>query len=214
MVSRVTLIAAIVLAAAGMGSADARTPPAGTAMLVVQHDARVCPSPRCGGYWVALANGVRTRCVDGQRQLRCYAARATDRGRQDIGRLAEGSLVRGALDLGRDGLGVLRAHAVYEPAGSARAGGGFYRVLDNGIRCVRAPCFSTTARSVNASTRVTVSSVDLRPARASAAEVRRAEEALATKDGLYARGRFAPTSDGGRVFRALRLYLRAPLPPA
>ena len=213
MVSRVVLLVALVLASA-LTSADARTPPTGTAMFVVRQDTRLCPSPRCGGYWLSMANGVRTRCADDRRRRECYAARAFDRDGREVGRLPQGGLVRGALDLGRDDLGKLVVHAAYSPAGSAAAGGGFYRVFDNGIRCVRAPCFSTTARSVNASTRITVSSVNLAAARASAVEIRRAEAALTTKDGLYARGRFARTPDGGRVFRALRLYLRAPLPRA
>lgn len=208
MASRACLLAALVLTTLGLAGADARTPPAGTAMFVVRHDLRLCPSPMCGGYWVALANGARTRCLDGLMRAQCYVARAS------TGDIPEESLVRGAIDLGRDDLGELFSTAVYPPAGTAKVSGGFYRLLDNGIRCVRAPCFSITARSVNASTRVTVSSVDLRALRASPAEIRRAETALATRDGLYARGRFAATPDGGRVFRALRLYLRAPLPRA
>ena len=90
----------------------------------------------------------------------------------------------------------------------------YYRVVDNGTRCVRDPCFSFTARSVNASTRVTVSTVDLEAAGASASARQRVQAALATKDGLYARGRFTRTPDGGTVFRSLRLFLRAPLPRA
>lgn len=214
MVSRVALVVTLVFGAAWIAGAEARTPPSGTAMFVVRNDARLCPSPRCGGYLVALANGVRTRCVDGLRHPRCYAGVAADRSGRKLGRLADGALVRGALEAGRDDLGELRVHAVYVPAGSTSVSGGFYRVFDNGIRCIDAPCFSYTARLVNASTRVTVSGVDLRASRAPAGAVRRAEAALQTKDGLYARGRFASTPDGGRVFRALRLYLRAPLPRA
>ena len=48
-------------------------------MFLVEHDPRLCPSPACGGYWVALANGVRTRCGDGTREKRCYDARAVNR---------------------------------------------------------------------------------------------------------------------------------------
>jgi hypothetical protein len=33
-------------------------------------------------------------------------------------------------------------------------------------------------------------------------------------DGLFAAGRIASTEDGGRVFRASRVYLRAPRPRA
>jgi hypothetical protein len=118
------------------------------------------------------------------------------------------------MDVGRDDLGELLATAGYAPAGTAPASGGWYRVLDNGIRCVRAPCFSYTVFSVNATTRGRVSSLDLQASRATAAEVARALRVVGTKNGLYARGRFARTADGGTAFRALRLYLRAPLPRA
>ena len=188
-------------------------------MFIVEGDPRLCPSPLCGGYWAALANGVRTRCGDGQRQTRCYTARAVDRyGRPYVNEIPTGSLVRGAIEpglrLGERTLDRLRVHAVYAPAGAAAISGGYYRVVDNGIRCIRAPCFSYRAGQVNGSSRVTISQVDLQASGAPAAAIERAQAALRTKDGLYARGRFAPTPDGGRVFRALRLYLRAPPPRA
>jgi hypothetical protein len=113
-----------------------------------------------------------------------------------------------------DGLGALVAGAAYAPAGTAVAGGGWYRVVDNGIRCVRAPCFSYTAHSVNARTRIRVSDLDLQASQAAASEIARALRAVSSTNGLYARGRFARTPEGGTVFRGLGLYLRAPLPHA
>jgi hypothetical protein len=218
--SRVGLVA-LLLAIAGVAASGsaARTPPKGTAMFVVQHDKRLCPSPDCGGYWAALANGVRTRCGNGKAAGGCYVARTVDRyGRPYTRDIPEGALVRGAIELGlRLGdrvLDRLRVWAVYAPAGTATAEGGYYRVVDRGIRCIRAPCFSYSAGAVNALSAVTVSEVDAQAAGATAAEIDRAQAALRTKDGLYARGRFAPSPDGGRVFRALRLYLRAPQPRA
>jgi hypothetical protein len=220
MVSRVGLFA-ILLAVAGIAvsGAAARTPPTGTAMFLAEHDPRLCPSPLCGGYWVALANGVRTRCGSGQRQTRCYAARTVDRfGRPYANEIPEGSLVRGVIALGQSFgdrvLDQLRVYAVYAPAGSAAVSGGYYRVVDTGIRCIRAPCFSYRAGQVNGSSRVAISEVDLQASGATAGAIERAQAALRTKDGVYARGRFATTPDGGRVFRALRLYLRAPQPRA
>jgi len=188
-------------------------------MFLVQHDKRLCPSPACGGYWAALANGVRTRCGNGQAAGSCYVARTVDRyGRPYTRDIPEGALVRGAIELGlRLGdrvLDRLRVWAVYAPAGTATAQGGYYRVVDNGIRCIRAPCFSYRAGQVNGSSRVAVSEIDLAASGASAKEVARAQAALRTPDGLYSRGRFATTPDGGRAFRALRFYLRAPLPRA
>jgi hypothetical protein len=218
MVSRVGLVA-IVLALAGVSAAgsEARTPTSGTAMFTAQPDMRLCPSPLCGGYWVALANGVRTRCGDGVRQARCYVSRAVDRTGTPLAReLPSGSLLRGAVErgqrLGTRQLDQLLVRAVYAAAGTSEVGGGYYRVLDTGIVCIRAPCFSFRAQQINGSSRITTSGVDLEASGATAAEIERAQAALRTKDGLYARGRFAPTPDGGRVFRALRLYLRAPQP--
>ena len=219
MFSRVGLLAILLAAGVAVSGAAARTPPTGTAMFLVEHDPRLCPSPLCGGYWVSLANGVRTRCGNGQQQTRCYAARAVDRyGRPYADEIPGGSLVRGAIALGETfgdrRLDQLRVYAVYAPAGTAAVSGGYYRVVDNGIRCIRAPCFSYRAGQVNGSSRVMISEVDLQASGAPAGAIERAQAALRTKDGVYARGRFATTPDGGRVFRALRLYLRAPQPRA
>jgi Domain of unknown function (DUF6748) len=214
-ISRVGVAVSVVLLAGVVGTGSAaRQPPTGTAMYVVRVDPRLCPSPLCGGYWVALANGARTRCQDGLRRPRCYVASAVGPRGKPLGGIVEGALVRGAIDIGRDDLGELIAHAVYAPAGIAPVSGGYYRVIDTGIVCVRAPCFSYRVTQANGSTRTTVSSVDLAAGGATHAEVARARPALRTKNGLYARGRFGRSDDGGVVFRALRLYLRAPLPRA
>ena len=215
MASRVCLLALLaVVAGATATSSGAGRAPTGTAMYVVRHDLRLCPSPTCGGYWVALANAARTRCVDGLRRPRCYVARALVAKRGSVADVPEEWLVRGAIKPGGDTLGVLLVSAVYAPAGKATLSGGFYRVFDNGVRCVREPCFSTTVSQVNGSTRTTVSDVDLAASGANPAEITLAQSDLATKAGLYARGRFATTPDGGRVFRAVSLYLRVPLPRA
>ena len=187
-------------------------------MFVAQPDTRLCPSPLCGGYWVSLANGVRTRCGDGRQQARCYVAGAVDREGKAVARLPAGALLRGAIEpgpaFGDRRLDLLEVQAVYGAAGTAPVSGGYYRVFDTGIVCIRAPCFSFRAQGVNGSARIRASSIDLGASGASPGEIERARFALRTKDGLYARGRFASTADGGRLFRALRLYLRAPLPRA
>jgi Domain of unknown function (DUF6748) len=216
MASRVGLIGVVLAACAVAASSGvAREPPIGTAMYVARHDPRLCPSPLCGGYWIAIANGARTRCNDGLRRPRCYVARAVDaKGNVLASGITEGALVRGAIDAGPDDLDELVATAVYAPAGTAAVSGGYYRLVDTGIRCLRAPCFSYRATQANGSTRTTTSSFDLVASGATPTEIRRAQSALRTPNGLYARGRFAHTADGGRVFRATRLFLRAPAPRA
>jgi hypothetical protein len=216
MASRVGLAALLSVVAIGgvAGSASGR-PPIGTALYTVRLDPRLCPSPLCGGYWVALANGARTRCADGDVKARCYVAKVLDGHRHPLeGGVPDGAMVRADIEssqfegIGR--LGVLAVAVVFAPAGTAPESGGYYRLSDTGIRCVRAPCFSYRATQVNGKTRITLSGVDLGTAGATSAEVARAHASLHTKNGLLARGRFARTADGGRAFRALRLYLRAP----
>jgi uncharacterized protein DUF6748 len=209
--SRFGVTAALLVSSIAVAASAARQPPTGTAMYLVQPDPRMCPSPRCGGYWATIANGARTRCADGARQPRCYVARAVDRYGKPVGSVPDGALVRGAILAAADDLDLLQVRAVYAQSGTASASGGYYRVADNGIRCIRAPCFSYRVAQVNGSSRVLASQVDLEASGATSSEIDRAQVALRTKDGLYAQGTLAPTADGGRVFRALRFYLRAPL---
>ena len=211
------VVSVIVVSAVAVSASAARQPPSGTSMYVVRHDPRLCPSPMCGGYWVTIANGVRTRCSDGARRPRCYVGRAVDTRRRSLGDIPEGALVRGAIDEWEHApvaLDQLVVSAVYPEAGDAELSGGYYRVFDTGIVCVRAPCFSYRAQAVNGSSAVATSAVDLEASGATRIDAERARLRLRTKDGLYARGRFGPTPDGGRAFLALRLYLRVPLPRA
>lgn len=218
MVSRVGL-AGILAVAIGLfaGSAPSQ-PSAGTALYTVRVDPRLCPSPLCGGYWVTLANGARTRCADGTVRDRCYVARAVDESRHVLETsIPDEALVRGRLDAAFEGgstLGVLVVTTVYAPAGMAPVSGGYYRIVDTGVRCIRAPCFSLRATQVNGSTRTPLSGIDLSAAKATMGEVARAESALRSKSGLLARGRFIRSADGGRVFTATRLFLRVPQPRA
>jgi len=216
MASRVGLVGLLALGACVVAGLASGRPQSPSALYTVRADPRLCPSPTCGGYWVALANGARTRCADGTTRDRCYVAKAVVAS-GDAARVEDGALVRGSLTqyaFAGVRLAALDVVAVFAPAGAAPMSGGYYRVVDTGIRCVRAPCFSLRVTQVNGSTRTTVSSLDLRASGASSTEIARAERAVATKAGLLARGRFVRTADGGRMLRALRLFLRAPQPRA
>ena len=109
--------------------------------------------------------------------------------------------------VGLDGfgeLGVVAVAAVFRPAGTAPCSGGYYRVVDTGIRCIRAPCFSFRATQVNGSTRMTMSAVDLERARADAGRGGAGAGSAATRRaGSSREGASRSTPDGGRVFRAL-----------
>ena len=201
----------MVVLALGLVATAPSAPSASTAtvvgLYVVRPDARLCPSPLCGGYWVALANHARTSCADGLRRRRCYVAGVVDRdGRPLSSTIPDGALVRGAVGPGRDDLGVLVVARVFFPAGrDGRSPGRFYRLRDTGVRCIRAPCFSVRASLLNRTSHATVSVVDLGAAPAEAR--RRFEAALGTPNGALAQGPIVPTPDGGRAFLATRFFL-------
>jgi uncharacterized protein DUF6748 len=212
--SAIVLISAIVIVLSGTQNATSAAPSVGSSLYVVQGDPRLCPSPLCGGYWVALANHARTVCHDGARRPRCYVASLVGpRQQPPPSAVPSGALARAEIQSqefeGLGELGVLVVADVFAPTGKVIQTGRVFRLVDTGIRCVRAPCFSYRASQVNQSTRTTLSGVDLRAAGATPADVTRAEAALATKEGLLARGGVVPAADGGRVFRATRLYLRS-----
>ena len=140
MVSRVGLVAILVAAGIAVSGAAARTPPTGTAMFLAEHDPRLCPSPLCGGYWV-VAGQRRADALRGRAAADALLRRARSRPLRQATmptRFPHGSLVRGAIELGQTfgdrRLDQLRVYAVYAPAGTAAVSGGYYRVVDTGIR--------------------------------------------------------------------------------
>jgi hypothetical protein len=210
----VAAFAASVLACAAPAAGGAQR--VGTFQYLVEPDPRECVSPRCGGYWVALVNHARTACSDGVLRRRCYVALAVDSRRQELAAgLPAGAIVRANLESRKFGpfgeLGILVVADMRAPAGREPAGP-IFRVRDLGIRCVRAPCFSLRAGRLNTPHRVTLSAVDLLPARLSERDQDRAVEALSTPSGLFASGRVIRTADGGRTLVVSRVYLRAATP--
>ena len=185
----------------------------GSAQYVVHTDPRLCPSPRCGGYWVALANRERTRCIEGALRPRCYAARALNENRQPLpSAIPDGALVRGTLEPWTlDGFGplaVLVAEDVRTPVGQ-KTSAPIHRVRDTGIRCVKAPCYFMRATRLSHASFVTISELDLDGVGLGPENRRHAEAALRTKNGLFVAGRLGRADDGGRRLRAVRVYLSA-----
>ena len=165
----------------------------------------------------AAATGSRSRTARGLVASTACGDRAatsrerSTRGEDLLGDIPEAWLVRGAIEAGADNFGVLLVSAVYYPAGKATVSGGFYRVFDNGVRCVRAPCFSY--HGVPGERLDPDDGVGCRPrgvGRERGGDPARAVAALATKSGPVRAWQVRHHTDGGRVFRALRLYLRAP----
>jgi len=191
-----------------------KAPVATTTIYVVRSDPRACPSPVCGGYWVALANHARTQCSDGNLRSRCYVAVVADaEGKPLRASLPTNGLARATLgshDFGRLGtLGALFVAEAWAPADRSQPRGGFYRLRDIGIRCVRAPCFSYRASRLNSrASAIRVSAVSLGHVGADPEVARRARAAFESGGGLLAAGTFGVVPRAGRVFRAAQVYLK------
>ena len=210
-----TLAVATAVVAAG-AAGDAATNVT-RSIYVVQQDKRMCPSPLCGGYWVALANHARTRCADGTLRAGCYVAFVRDRSTGETVSLPEGGLAAAALTAQPSDwntLGVLLVDETWAPVSQPTQTGRFFRLRDTGTRCIRRPCFSIRADLLNSTKRLgRVSALRLGPAQTGAAR-HRAEAALASADGLLVSGSILDSSTGDRVLVATQVYLRPSRPPA
>ena len=186
-----------------------------------QPDPRLCPCPLCGGYWVALANGARTRCARRAAAGRAATSRARSTGTgRPLASLPAGALAR-AERSSKDSVrrAAPRSARRQSRVRARRDSGAEGRLLPrrrHGHRCVRAPCFSFRAA---AGQRVVAASrsraVDLAASGATAAEIARARVGAATRrTGCTRAAASRRPRTAAASFRALRLYLRAPLPRA
>ncbi len=195
--------------------------------VVTRHDSRRCISPICGGYFVKRVNQATTLCADGTRQAECYVSSITYAG---IGLSAsEQEALRGAIESGKGvvraatyrtkfngmTLGTLRANEGWVSATGSAADGSFYRAADNGIRCITAPCPSTSAYQLNSSESHNVIRVLLENTASPATQesLDLAAQAIQTKEGVLVAGgvaipRCLPTAKCGPLLIASDFFLR------
>jgi hypothetical protein len=195
--------------------------------VVTHHDFRKCVSPLCGGFFVKRLNQATTLCADGTPQAECYVASITFNGMGLSTREADGfradlesgkALVKARsykTKFGATTLGTLKASEGWVAATGSAADGTFYRVADNGLRCVKAPCPSTTAYALNVGDDHNVINVNLGNTATPAAPdaLDRATQAVGTTEGLLIAGGIAlpkckPGSNCGPVAIASEFYLR------
>lgn len=199
--------------------------------IVTRRDFRRCMAPLCGGFYVKRVNEAKTRCADGSLQPECYVSSIqlggiglSDREESDLRSAVESgkALIKARTYKKKwNGiyLGTLKANEGWLGAtGSVDASfdGTFYRAADNGIRCIKAPCPSTTAYPLNgAGDSYNVVKVNLAGTAnpADQASLDRASAALATKEGILVAGGVAlpkclPSSNCGPFLGVQEFYLR------
>jgi hypothetical protein len=220
----ITLVVTAVLVAWLAGNAAAHSPNGTAPYVRVRPDPRMCPSPMCGGWWVRRVNRDTIVCGNGMVSPECYAAdldvstlQLSEQQRASLNHalaagtlLARGRLVRGSVSGPPPNvrLDTLVVTEIWRRYGQARTAGTVFRVEDNGIRCVRAPCFSLHASALNTAAHRNVSTLELGASGASRAAVQQARAAL-DDAGVMVEGRVVPSADGGRALRASAFWLRA-----
>jgi hypothetical protein len=210
--SLLVLLVLVVLAPAAAAPTDARGGVNGFFRL--QPDERKCPSPTCGGWYVSPVNLGSPRHVA---VLDLSALRLSGAARARLeGELARGrAFLRGRIVAGGVGgfpdLARLVASEAWRAQTTAPATGAVYRVVDRGLRCPAAPCFSTHAARLSTTWHTNLSEPDL-SAIPSAALRERAQ--LAVVHGLVlAAGTIRSVPDAGpagdgRELVVARIWLR------
>lgn len=195
--------------------------------VVTSRDTRKCTPPICGGFFVKRVNAAQTVCPDGVKRDVCYVSEITLNG---VGLSAnEEASFRTALEDGKALIkariykrtvkggvfGTLKANEAWLGATGSPADGSFYRVTDNGLRCIKAPCPSLTVGTLNSSDSVNVGLLHLDQTKVPASDdtIANAFQATGTKDGILIAGGVAlpkcvPNSNCGPFATASEFYLR------
>lgn len=172
--------------------------PNGGYFIVTRPDYRKCASPMCGGVYVKRVNNDKTRCSDGSFQTECYVG-SVDYSKAGLSDNAVGNfsskfhdgkaLVRATFRT--KNFGRLEVAEAWEGVTGKEAQGTFFRTADNGIRCVKAPCPSTTASTLNSKDAHNIMRVDFAASGASKKQIEAAERALYTREGVMVVGGLA-----------------------
>ncbi len=195
--------------------------------VVTRQDTRKCASPMCGGYFVKRVNQAATRCADGTLQPDCYEGTIelknvglSQREEDDLrASLLGGHAVIKALQYKKktngQTIGTLKANEGWVGATGSAANGSFYRAADNGLRCVKAPCPSTTAFQLNGHEDHNIIKASLESTATPASQdlLDRAGQALGTTEGVIIAGSIAlpkclPNSNCGPMILAQEFFLR------
>lgn len=195
--------------------------------VVTRRDMRKCVAPLCSGYYVKRVNRATTVCADGKAAAECYVGSIGLNG-MDLSTREEETF-RGAIEGNRvvmkarlyktkwngHTIGTLKANEGWIGASGSAADGTFFRVFDNGIRCVKAPCPSTTATALNGGDSYNVIKVGLENTATPAPQeaLDRASWSIGTKEGILLAGGVAlpkclPNTNCGPFVNASEFYLR------
>jgi hypothetical protein len=191
-----------------------------------RQDFRKCISPICGGLFVKSVNRRYTKCSDGSRQEECYVASlnwsklgfdpfsVNGEIYSNTPILLKGELMPKDYN-GFGNLGEFVATDAYRPATNNPPKGKFTALINNGIVCITAPCFSIDEYRLNTRRLSVISGFDLNPVGASDKDLAAADALFSNKLPLIVAGYNKQQEELGGIgvsFIANQLYL--PIKPA
>jgi hypothetical protein len=180
--------------------------------FVAQRDLRKCAYPMCGGFFVHRVNASKTLCADGNYASTCYVTEL------DLSKLnlttddldAGHSVFRGSIvktKINNATFGSFSALEAWAGETGSTETGSFYRAKDNGIRCVKAPCPSTSADKLNTSSVKMVSDVDFSKTGATQKQIDGAFDSIfSDDDGLLVSGTIAAVQGQGNKLTASEFF--------
>ena len=222
------------------GKADSAVDGAST-YFEISSDLRRCVSPLCGGFFLDRLNRATTVCHDGKAAAACYTPEL-DMSESGLSDAARDKLVEAAnlstrpgvraIVRGRFGktnsttipsLGRFVVTEVWVSQSDTVSSGVFVRAKDNGVRCIAAPCPTTTEKALNTSRQANIAEIDFADANLSDSVLEQVGNDLFTPSGaIFAGDRFKFTFSGrkgiGRtataVYRRLLETNNTPSTPA
>jgi hypothetical protein len=218
--------------AAGDGKADAAVDGAYT-YFEVTADLRKCLSPVCGGYFMKRLNRSTTKCADGSYKPSCYVpsldwseaglgddqqAKLVDASNKDatldgVYAIARGRFVSRTYP-GHGNMGVFKVTEAWVAEGDGVSDGVFVKAKDNGIRCIVAPCPSTTEKALNTSRSANIAEIDFTAGGFSDKQIEGFSADLFTPSGILFAGDRYSVSPHGKGRTATAAYHRlADAPP-
>jgi len=216
----VLLFSAVVMmsnssAEATVSNASIRPDTSSRYYIVTGLDPRLCPSPRCGGFFVKEVNKPKTQCADGTWQRQCHAAEldASALGWSDdeLARFNEQfgqrhALVRGKLrkiERGSIKADVLVVDEGWLGQALSKPIGTFYGAKASGIVCITYPCPSIHERKLNFRAERLIADVDLAASGAAEEQIAAGYKALSEPAGILAVGEHHVVA--GPAARGIRL---------
>ncbi|HET7501311.1 MAG TPA: DUF6748 domain-containing protein [Kofleriaceae bacterium] len=172
----------------------------------VTADARRCPSPMCGGWFIQRLNRQTTRCHDGRVADTCYTP-VFDWSEANLPEDLQSALLAAAWSATDGGVyAIVRGR--FEPTNTTPlpntgrfvvteawtaekdtpADGVFVRVFDNGLRCFAPPCPSITEKTLNMGRVAEIAGMDFAPSGLGEDEIAECMQAMTLPGGMLVAG--------------------------